>query len=162
MSQSGKPFLYKDAVLSLKLHHIPHRCNGCDFQQAEPFLPWNLMDLIEHLHQLIGHHASAYIGKRIQAVPALGIDHSVRRRQYLPTLRRLPGLRQYVVMVRHDHGHAQLLRPCYLADGGNTIVAGKDGVNAVLCRCLYNQLIDAISVLNTVRNLIIHLSANPL
>ena len=47
-------------------------------------------------------------GKRIQAVPALGIDYSIRRRRYLPALRRLPGLSQYVVMVRHDHGHAQL------------------------------------------------------
>ena len=160
MFQPGEPLLYNDAVLSLKLHHIPHRCNGRDFQQTEPFLTGYFMDLIKHLHQLIGYHAAAYIGKGIKAVPALGIDHGIRGRQHLPALRRLTVLSQYIVMIRHDHGHPQLLGPGYLANGGNTVITGKDGVDSVLCRCFYNQFIDAVSVLNAVRNLIIHLSPN--
>ena len=59
-------------------------------------------------------------------------------------------------MIRHDHRHAQFPGTLHLIDGRNSIITGQDCIYVILSSRLHNLDIDPISVLDPVRNLIIH------
>ena len=60
------------------------------------------------------------------------------------------------VVVRHHDRHSQLFRDADLTECRNPVVAGHERIHSVCGRLADNRLVDPISVLDPVRNLIIH------
>lgn len=57
-----------------------------------------------------------------------------------------------VMVIRHDHRHPQFFGPLHLTDGGNSIVTGQNGIDSIVGSRLHDLDIDAITVLDPVRN----------
>ena len=60
------------------------------------------------------------------------------------------------VVVRHHDRHSQLFRDADLTECRNPVVAGHERIHSVCGRLADNRLVDPISVLDPVRNLIIN------
>ena len=146
-----QPFFHHDPVFILQLHHIAHRGNGCKFNHRQPFFPVNASFFIKDLDQLISHHTAADLFPRIGIRRLLRIDDGICLRQYI-----FFSHFGNIVMIRHDHRHAQFPGALHLIDGRNSIITGQDCIYVILSSCLHNLDIDPISVLDPVRNLIIH------
>ena len=62
------------------------------------------------------------------------------------------------VVVRHHDRHSQLFRDADLTECRNPVVAGHERIHSVCGRLADNRLVDPISVLDAVRDLVIDLS----
>ena len=87
--------------------------------------------------------------ERVSLPVLLRVDHSVRRRQDLTIL-----IDRNFVVVRHS----QLFRDADLTECRNPVVAGHERIHSVCGRLADNRLVDPISVLDAVRDLVIDLS----
>ena len=63
------------------------------------------------------------------------------------------------MMIRHNHRHSKLLCTLNLTNRRDSIVAGDDRVHPICLRLLNNLLIDPVSILDSLRNLVIHMTA---
>ena len=61
------------------------------------------------------------------------------------------------MVVRNQHGKPQFLRQSDLLYSGDSVVTGQDGIDAVISRGADDGFIDSITILNPVRNFIIHI-----
>ena len=91
--------------------------------------------------------------ERVSLPVLLRVDHSVRRRQDLTIL-----IDRNFVVVRHHDRHSQLFRDADLTERRNPVVAGHERIHSVCGRLADNRLVDPISVLDAVRDLVIDLS----
>ena len=63
------------------------------------------------------------------------------------------------MMIRHNHRHSKLLCTLNLTNRRDSIVAGDDRVHPIRLRLLNNLFIDPVSILDSLRNLVIHMTA---
>ena len=65
------------------------------------------------------------------------------------------------MVIRHDHGQPVLLPVCDLIRRGDPVVAGDDRIHAVVQRPVDEIDIQSISVLDPVRDVRVHMRAQP-
>ena len=151
-----QPIFHDQAVLILELHHIAHRGDSRKLQEVHPLAFRNFKILVEHLDELPGHHSATDLMERVGLPVLLRVNDRIRRRQDLSVL-----IHRDLVVICHNNCHAQLFRDADFPQRRDSVITSHKCVHAVRSRLADNGFIDAVAVLDAVRDLVVDHRIHP-
>ena len=156
--------LHDDAVLVLELDDVTDGRDGGELEEVEVRVLRESAVLVKQGDDLPGDDRTANLRIWIATVLTLRVHDGTRRRKDVPRLAAvvLVVALADVMVVRDQHGEAEITRMLHLLDGADAVVAGEDHADAIRLRLVDDVHVDAVAVPDAIRQHVVNLRAEAL